>query len=85
MAITSKAGSGKLGPFSHNEVKSLLMAIGVGVVLGFAVEMLDAALPKQHKMSAIVDRLFKEREARKKGARSSYDMGRPGVGFSVTD
>ena len=85
MATTSKSGPEKLGPFSHNEVKSLLMAIGVGVVLGFAVEMIDAALPKQHKMSAIVESLFKKREARKKGVHSSYDMGRPDVGFSVTD
>jgi hypothetical protein len=85
MTSTSKSGRAKLGPFSHTEVKSVLMAIGVGFVLGFAVEMIDAALPKQHKMSAIVDRLFKEREARKKGIHSSYNMGRPDVGFSVTD
>lgn len=85
MSSTSKSGPEKLGPFSHEEVKALLMAIGIGVVLGVAVEMIDAALPKQHKMSAIVDSLFKEREARKKSAHSSYDMGRPDVGFSVTD
>lgn len=85
MATTSKSGPEKLGPFSYDEVKALLMAIGVGVVLGFSVEMIDTALPTQHKMSAIVERLFKEREARKKGGHSSYDMGRPDVGFSVAD
>ena len=85
MTSTSKSGSGKPGRFSHNEVKALFIAIGVGVVLGFAVEVIDAALPKQHKMSAIVRALFEEREARKRPQKSSYDMGRPDVGFNVTD
>lgn len=85
MASTPKSGPEKLGPFSHDEVKALLMAIGVGVVLGVAVEMIDAALPKQHRMSTVVHSLFEQRETRKRAQRSSYDMGRPDVGFPVTD
>jgi hypothetical protein len=85
--MTSKAKSdpGKIGPFSYDEVRALLMVIGLGVVLGVAVEMIDAALPKEHKMSAIVQSLLEGREARKRAKKSSYDMGRPDVGFNFTE
>jgi hypothetical protein len=74
-----------LGRFSNDEVKALLMAIGLGVVLGVAVEMLDNILPNEHKMSAIVKSLFKERQVRKQTKKSSYDLERPSLGFNVTD
>ena len=85
--MTSKANpeSGKAKHFSRAQVKALLLAVGIGIVLGVAVEVVDSALPKQHKMSAISDALFKGREARKKTNKSSYDMERPDVGFSVTE
>jgi hypothetical protein len=85
MSKKAKSDPRKLGPFSQSEVKALLMTIGVGVVLGVAVEMLDAVLPKEHKMSAIVQSLFEERESRKKAPKKSYDIDRPNVGFNITD
>jgi hypothetical protein len=75
----------KLGPFSHEEVKTVMMAIGIGVVLGFAAIMVDEALPKHHKMSAIIQAIFKDIESRKKVTKSAYDMERPKRGFELTD
>ena len=85
MTSKSKSVSERLGPFSHDEVKAVLTTIGVGVVLGVAVEMLDAVLPKEHKMTAVVESLFEGREARKRAKKSSYDIGRPKVPFSFSD
>lgn len=85
MTSTVKSEPRKLGPFSHDEVKALFMTIGVGVVLGFAVEMIDNALPKDHKMKAILQILMEGRKSSKAHQRSSYDMEKPKVGFNVTD
>ncbi len=85
MSSNPKSDSLKLGPFSHDEVKALLMTIGVGVVLGFAVEMVDRALPKEHKMKAILQILMEGRKERKEIRKSSYDMEKPKVGFEVTE
>jgi hypothetical protein len=78
-----------MGPFSSDEVRALMIAVGVGVVLGFAVQMIDEALPNEHKMSAIV-RSLRERQGirsspRRNNQKNSYDMERPGAGFSVTE
>lgn len=85
MSSTVKPDPGKLGPFSHDEIKALLMTIGVGVVLGFAVEMVDRALPQDHNMKAILQRIMVGRRPRDTTRHSSYDMGRPGVGFHFSE
>lgn len=85
MNSKAKSPPGKRERFSNDEVKALFVALGVGVVLGFAVEMVDAALPKEHKMSAVVQRLMERQKEPKKTQKSSFDMERPGVGFSVTE
>jgi len=78
----------KLGPFSHDEVKALMMTIGLGLVLGFAVNLVDDALPNDHKMKAILQRIVEGRNNRqvsKKDPNTSYDMKRPNVGFELTE
>ncbi len=75
----------KLGPFSSDEVKALVIALGVGAVLGVSVEMVDAVLPKEHKMSAIVQRIIEGRDANKKRPKKSFDIDRPGAAFPVTE
>jgi hypothetical protein len=84
MTSTVKLEPRKLGPFSHDEVKALLMTIGVGVVLGFAVEMVDRVLPKDHNMKAILQLIMEGRGERNATRKSSYDPGRPDVGFNFT-
>lgn len=85
MTTKVKSEPPKLGPFSHAEVKALLMTIGVGVVLGFAVEMVDSSLPKDYRMKAILKELMEGRKHREAARKSSYDMGRPDIGFNVTE
>jgi hypothetical protein len=80
-----KTSPEKRARFSNDEKRALIFALGVGVVLGVAVEMLDAALPGEHKMSAVVERLMQKRVTRKPPQKSSYDMQRPEFGFSVTE
>lgn len=74
-----------MGPFSHDEVKAVLMTIGVGVVLGFAVEMVDRVLPKDHNMKAILQLIMEGRGERNATRKSSYVPGRPDVGFSLAE
>ena len=75
----------KLGPFSSDEVKAVMVALGLGVVLGVAVEMVDAVLPKEHKMSAIAQRIVEVKDANKKRPKRSLDIDRPGTGFSLAE
>jgi len=88
MTRNATLDSKKLGPFSHDEVKALMMTIGVGLVLGFAVDLIDDALPNDHKMKAILQRIVEgrnKREVPKQASKTSYDMKRPHVGFDVTE
>jgi|LauGreDrversion4_2_1035121.scaffolds.fasta_scaffold55866_5 hypothetical protein len=75
----------KLGPFSSNEVKALVIALSLGAALGVAVEMVDAILPKEHKMSAIAQRIIEGRDVNKKRPKKSFDIDRPGAAFPVTE
>jgi hypothetical protein len=71
--------------FSDKKIKTFMIVVGLGVALALVVEIVDSVLPKEHKMSALIQSFIEHRDARKRAHKSSYDMERPGVGFPVTD
>ena len=85
MDSKAKVETQKPGRFSNEEVKTVMVAIVIGVGLGLLVEIVDSVLPEEHKMSAFVESFLEQRNAPKRAPTGSYDMERPEVRFPVTD
>lgn len=71
--------------FSESEVKGVLIAIGLGVLLGVAAEILDRALPKRYRVGTVLSVVFDKQGADKDSPPSAYDLGKPNVRFPITD
>jgi hypothetical protein len=82
---SSKSDIQKLGRFSHYEVKMVLAAVGLGILLGFAAEKIDSSLPSAYRMKSILNSLMQYKEAPQSSRNGSYDIGRPEVRFPVSE
>lgn len=85
--MKSKDGSenGKYRGFSESEVKGVLIAIGLGILLGVAAEILDRALPKRYRVGTVLSVVFYKSATDQNDPASAYDMGKPDVRFPITD
>jgi hypothetical protein len=85
--MKSKDGSEgrKYRRFSESEVRGVLVAIGLGILLGVAAEMLDRALPKRYRLGTVLTAVFDKPAADTNNSPSAYDMGKPNVRFPITD